>query len=76
MVEKTVSKKTVSCEKPNFPELGKVEKSERHELMENSNPNIKSSEKKRMGFGFFVKIEKNLLVSAEFLNPLQNMPLI
>lgn len=52
MVEKTVSKKTVSLEKTNFPELGTVEKSERQELIASVIPMIKNSKKERIGFVF------------------------
>lgn len=52
MVEKTVSKKTVSFEKINFPSFGTVEKSVRQEQIENKIPRIINSEKGRMGFVF------------------------
>ncbi|GGA75550.1 hypothetical protein GCM10008015_15230 [Flavobacterium palustre] len=53
IVEKTVSKKTVSLEKANFPELGTVEKSERQEQIVIRIVKIKSSEKGRMIFVFW-----------------------
>lgn len=52
MVEKTVSKKTVSLEKANLPSLGTVEKSVRQEQIVNNIPMMKNVEKKRMGFVF------------------------
>ena len=52
MVEKTVSKKTVSLEKANFPSLGTVEKSVRQEQIEINIPDINNSERERMGFVF------------------------
>jgi hypothetical protein len=52
MVEKTVSKKTVSLEKANFPSLGTVEKSVRQEQIESNIPKINNSEKERMVFVF------------------------
>lgn len=64
MVEKTVSKKTVSLEKANFPSLGIVEKSVRQEQIESNIPKINNSEEERIGFCFFVKIEKILFVET------------